>query len=125
MKYRSLTFGNYYWFDLTAVVVEQQSFPGNLLIGYDTMREEDITIIPAKEGVQISFKFQPFVNTRNQEFVATVSQHRTTEAITVSSINNVAERYLTHPSTIPNEIHIPNTHHEEIKSPPNRPNTRP
>ncbi len=110
----TVTFGNYYRFDLTAVVVEQQSFPGNLFIGYDTMREEDITIIPAKEGVKISYKFLPFVNTRNQDFVAPVSQHRTTEAITVPSINNVAERYLNHPSTVPNEINTPNAHHEEV-----------
>ncbi len=34
----TVTFGNYCMFTLTAVVVEQQSFPGNLLIGYDTMR---------------------------------------------------------------------------------------
>ncbi len=43
----AVAFGNYYRFDLTVVVLEQQSFPGNLLIGYDTLREEDIT---AKEG---------------------------------------------------------------------------
>ncbi len=55
-------------FTLTAVVVEQQSFPGNLLIGYDTMREEDITIIPAKEGGKISYKFLPFDNIRSQDF---------------------------------------------------------
>ncbi len=64
------------------------------------MREIDITIIPAKEGVKISYKFQPFVNTRDQDFVALVSQHRTTETIAVPSINNVAERYLNHPSTV-------------------------
>ncbi len=39
--------------ELKAVVVEQQAFPGNLLIGYDTMREEDTTIIPAQEVVKI------------------------------------------------------------------------
>ncbi len=39
--------------ELKAVVVEQQEFPGNLLIGYDTMREEDTTIIPAQEVVKI------------------------------------------------------------------------
>ncbi len=78
---------------------------------------------PAKEGVKI-YKFLPFVNTRNQDFEAPVSQHRTTEAITVPSINNVAERYLNHPSIVPNEIHIPNTHHEEIKSLPTTKQTK-
>ncbi len=34
-----VTLGNYYKFDLTVVVVEQQSLPGNLLIGYDTIRK--------------------------------------------------------------------------------------
>ncbi len=91
------------------------------------MRKEDITIIPAKEGVKISYKFLPFVNTRIQDSVAPVSQHRTTEAITAPLINNVAERFLNHPSTVPNEIHIPNTHHEEIHplQKPNRPNNMP
>ncbi len=28
----TVTFGNYYMFELTAVVVEQQAFPGNLLM---------------------------------------------------------------------------------------------
>ncbi len=43
----TVTLGNYYMIELKAVVVEQQTFPGNLLLGYDTMREEYITIIPA------------------------------------------------------------------------------
>ncbi len=68
--------------------------------------------------VKISYKFLPFVNTRNQDFVAPVSQHRTTEAITVPSVNNVAERYLNHPSTVPDKNHIPTNHYEEKKSPP-------
>ncbi len=68
----TVTFGNYYMIELKAVVVEQQAFPGNLLIGYDTMREEDITIIPAQEGVKISKKFLLFVNTRSQHFVVPV-----------------------------------------------------
>ncbi len=45
--------------EFKAIVVEQQAFPANLLIGYDTMREEDITITPAQEGVKISYKFLP------------------------------------------------------------------
>ncbi len=81
-------------FTLTAIVVEQQSFPGNLLIGYDTMRDEHITIIPAREGVKISYKFLPFVNTHSQNFVATASQPHTPEAITAYRDDNVAERYL-------------------------------
>ncbi len=32
----TVTFGNYYRFDLTVVVVEQQSLPRNLLISYKT-----------------------------------------------------------------------------------------
>ncbi len=85
------------------------------------MREEDITIIPAREGVKISYKFLPFVNTCSQDFVAPVSQHRTTEANTVPSVNsdnNVAERYLKHSSPVHNEKHIPTNPHEETKSPP-------
>ncbi len=106
--------------ELKAVIVEQQAFLGNLLIGYDTMREEYITIIPAK-GVTISYKFLPFVNIRSQDFVATVSQHHTTEANTVPSVNtvnNVAEWYLNHSSPVPDEKHIPTDHYEETKSPP-------
>ncbi len=107
--------------ELKTVVVEQQAFTGNLLISYDTMREEDITIIPAQEWVKISYKFLPFVNTRSQDFVASVSHHRSTEVNTVPSVNtvnNVAERYLNHSSPVPNEKHIPTNHHEEPKSPP-------
>ncbi len=87
-------------FTLTAVVVEQQSFPGNLLIRYDTMRDEQITIIPAREGVKISYKFLAFVNTHSQDFVATVTQPRTPEAITAYRDNNVAERYLNNSSPV-------------------------
>ncbi len=58
----TVTFGNYYKFDLKAVVVERQ-FPGSLLIGYDTMRDEDITIIPARGGVKLSYKSLPFIDT--------------------------------------------------------------
>ncbi len=107
--------------ELKAVVVEQQAFPGNLLIDYDTMRVEDINIIPAQEGVTISYKFLPFVNTRSQDFLVPFSQHRTTEANTVPSVNtfnNVAERYVNHSSPVPDEKHMPTNHHEETKSPP-------
>ncbi len=69
----TVTLGNYYMIKLKAVVVEQQAFPGNLLTGYDTMHEEDITIIPAQERVKISYKFLPFFNTHSQDFVAPVS----------------------------------------------------
>ncbi len=36
----TVTFGNYYMFELTAVVVEQQAFPEKLTHGYDTMRDD-------------------------------------------------------------------------------------
>ncbi len=98
----TVTFGKYYMFTLTAVAVEQQSFPGNLLIGYDTMRDEHITIIPAREGVKISYKFLLFVNTHSQDFLATVSQPRTPEAITAYRYN-VVERYLNHSSPVLHE----------------------
>ncbi len=117
----TVTFGNYYMIELKAVVVVQQAFPGNLLIGYDTMHEDDIIIFPAKEGVAVSYKFLPFVNTSNRDFVAPVSQHRTTEANTVPSvntINNVALLYLNHSSPVPDEKHIPTSHHEATKSRP-------
>ncbi len=68
----TVTFGNYYMFDLKAVVVEQQSFPGNLLIGYNTMREEAITIIPARD-VKLSYKFLPFVNICKHDSIASVT----------------------------------------------------
>ncbi len=99
----TVTFGKYYMFTLTAVVVEQQSFPGNLLIGYDTMRDEHITIIPARVGVKISYKFLPFVNTHSQDFVATVSQPRMPKAITAYKNDNVVERYLNHSSPVLHE----------------------
>ncbi len=113
----TVTFGNYYMFELTAVVVEQQAFPGNLLIGYDTMRDEDITIFPAKEGVKISYKFPPFVNTRSQDVVAPVSQQPKTEVNTVPSDNNVAERYLFSSSPVLDENRIPTDRHEKTNSP--------
>ncbi len=106
--------------ELKAVVVVQQAFPGNLLIGYDTMNEEDIIIFPAKEGVAVSYKFLPFVNTSSQDFVAPVSQHHMTEANivpSVNTINNVALLYLNHSSPVPDEKHIQINHHEETKFP--------
>ena len=76
-------------------MVEKQSFPGDLLIGYDTMRDEDISIIPARDGVKLSYKFLPFIDTGRHNITAPVSHPITkTEDNTVSSLNNVAERYL-------------------------------
>ena len=87
----AVTFGNYYKFDLKAVVVEHKTFPGNLLIGYDTMRDEDITIIPARGGVKLSYKFLPFIAKAN-EVTAPVSQPLMINDSTVSPLNSVAER---------------------------------
>ena len=118
----SVMFGNYYKMEITAVVVEQQSFPGNLLIGYDTMRDEDITIIPARGGVKLSYKFLPFIDNSGQEIAASVSKTQITndksvphdsdntasvkqslinKNKTVHPLNNVAERYLSKSSPLP------------------------
>ncbi len=112
----TVTFGSYYSFDLTAVVVEQQSFPGNLLIGFDTMRQEDITIIPAKEGVKISYKFIPFMKNHHNECVAQISQQRMTEQKSVPSVNNVAEQYLT-TSLVSEDTKILTDHNGKMTSP--------
>ncbi len=98
-------------------MVEQQSFPGHLLIGFDTMREEDITIIPAKEGVKISYKFLPFANTCCRDYVARISQHHMTEHNKIPTVNNVAERYLKNSSLVSDDNHILTDHHEHTNSP--------
>ncbi len=44
------TLAGYLRFDMTAIVVEKSSFPGDLLIGFETMQDEDIATLPAREG---------------------------------------------------------------------------
>ncbi len=70
-----------------------------------------------KEGVKISYKFLPFVNTRSQDVVAPVSQQPKTEVNTVPSDNSVAERYLNNSSPVLDENCIPTERHEKTNSP--------
>ena len=98
----TVIFDNYYMFDINVVVVDQKSFPGDLLIGYDTMRDEDITIIPASGGVNFSYKFLPFINSCSHDIAAPVSQSLMTANDTATPLNNVAERYSLRSPPTPN-----------------------
>ena len=66
------------------------------------MRNEDITIIPARGGVKLSYKFLPFIDTCSHDIAAPVSQPIMTEDNTVGKLNNVAERYSLESSPVPN-----------------------
>ena len=58
----NITFGYYYRIEAMVVVVQEDTFPGDLLIGFNTMRDEDIDILPSRNGAKISYKFLPFLN---------------------------------------------------------------
>ena len=46
---------------IPVVIVEESFFPGDVLIGYITMREEGIVVLPAARAARISGKFLPFI----------------------------------------------------------------
>ncbi len=83
-------------FEVTAVVVENLTFPDDLLIGYDTMKEEDIALFPARGGARIAFRFIPFISKgRKAELLANVTESQVTnnnESDKSENLNNVAER---------------------------------
>ena len=86
-------------FDIKAVVVKDSSFPGDLLIGYETMKEEDIALFPARGGAKLSFKFIPFLTEQKQATYTTPVTQSTPASCDMSSVvnnynknNNVAER---------------------------------
>ena len=59
-------------FDIKSVVVEKSSFPGDLLIGYETMRDEDIVLFPARGGARFSCIFVPFINNESNQTIPVV-----------------------------------------------------
>ncbi len=83
-------------FEVTAVVVENSTFPGDLLIYYDTMKEEDIALFPARRGARFAFKFIPFINKgRKMELLANVTESQVAndnKSDKLENLNNVAER---------------------------------
>ena len=86
----NITFGHYYKIEAMVVVVKEDSFPGDLLIGFATMREEDIDILPSRNGAKISFKFIPFLNAPFSETAPVDLTPLTQE--TPEATNSVAER---------------------------------
>ncbi len=50
-----------FWLDIKTVWVEESAFPGDLLTGYETMKEEEIALFPARGGATLSFCFIPFI----------------------------------------------------------------
>ncbi len=83
---------------IPVITVEKSIFPGDLLIRFQTMRVENITISPAEHGAQISDVFLPFIILEVlAEPLATVPLIRSesnekTKVESPSSLNNVAER---------------------------------
>ncbi len=47
---------------IPVISVEKSVFPGDLLVGFATMRVENITVSPAEHGAQIADVFLPFIN---------------------------------------------------------------
>lgn len=86
----TITFGYYYKIEAMVVVVNEGTFPGDLLIGFDTMREEDIDILASKNGAKISYKFLPFIEAPFKETAPIGQIPLTPEA--PEAINSVAER---------------------------------
>jgi len=88
--------GGYFNFEITAVVVEKPIFPGDLLIGFSTMREQDITVSPARGGAKCSYKFIPFIRPQVQVGpIVPITQRTDRYRGTYDEnkcLNNVAER---------------------------------
>ncbi len=91
----SITLAGYLQFDITAIVVKKSSFPGDLLIGFETMRDEDIATLPAREGARCAHKFLPFISSEgNTDQLAPVTENIMTENYesVTETLNSVAER---------------------------------
>ncbi|RUM30764.1 MAG: hypothetical protein DSY42_03950 [Aquifex sp.] len=101
----TITLAGYLRLDITAIVVEKTSFPGDLLIEFETMRDEDIAILPAREA-RCAHKFLPFINSEgNTDQLVQVTQNTMTEndESVTETLNSVAERsgYTTPPEEAP------------------------
>ncbi len=102
----TITLAGYLRFDITSIVVEKSSFPGDLLIGFETMPDEDIATLPAREGARCAHKFLPFINSEgNTDQLAPVTENIMTEndESVTETLNSVAERsgYTTPPEEAP------------------------
>ena len=88
-----LLIGNTFYIDITAIVVEKSSFPGDL-IGYETMRDEGIALFPARGGARFSHLFIPFINHESRQTVPTVevSGNISDWSKPSETLNKVAER---------------------------------
>ncbi len=53
---------NLFRFEIKDVVVEKSTFPGDLLIGYDTLRVEDTALFLARGVTRFAFRFIPLIN---------------------------------------------------------------
>ena len=58
----TVTMGGYFNFDIFAIFVEKPTFPGDLLIAFTTMRDQDIIVSPADYGAYCFHKFIPIIN---------------------------------------------------------------
>ncbi len=102
----TITLAGYLRFDITAIVVGKSPFPGDLLIGFETMRDKDIATLPEREGTRCAHKFLPFISSAgNADQLAPVTQNIMTEndENVTETLNSVAERsgYTTPPEEAP------------------------
>ena len=91
-----ITIGGFLNYDITAIVVEESIFPGDLLIGFTTMRDAEVTISPAECGARFSYKFIPFLNPEivpgHEHSVPLSSSEEKRYTCNNTYLSNVAER---------------------------------
>ena len=63
-----LTLCSMFSWEIEASVTEKSFFPGDILIGFNTMREVEINILPASDGVKIAnMLYVPFLSSKKNE----------------------------------------------------------
>ena len=92
----TITVGGFLNYDITAIVVEESTFPGDLLIGFTTMRDAEATISPAEYGARFLYKFIPFLNPEvvpgHEHSVPLSSSEEKSYTCNDIFLSNVAER---------------------------------
>lgn len=92
----TITIGGFLNYDITVIVVEESSFPGDLLIGFTTMRDAEVTISPAECGARLSYKFIPFLSPEvipgYAHSIPLTSSEENNYTCNDNYLNNVAER---------------------------------
>ena len=102
-----IVIGNMLHYDIRVIVVKDPSFPGNLLIGYETMKKEDVTLFPARGGAEFSFLFVPFIR-EQPNIIATCEMSSVADNNVVERPSAKTNENTENSPSSPNKLSIPN-----------------